>query len=110
MKDEKSRFSSSVALTGTSGFPYYDIYNQTQHVSKPYFSLDFGGSYLPNIKDGFLVLFFNISNPLGYRNSFGYEYVSINQSPRTEPREKLPQSLRTVFVGCFMFFSINKDK
>ena len=110
LQDEKSRFSSSFALTATSGFPYYNPYKQIQYISKPYFSLDFGGSYLPNIKDGFLVLFFNISNPLGYRNSFGYEYVNINQSPLVEERERLPASLRTVFVGCFMFFSINKDK
>ena len=108
LKDEKSRFSSSVAITATSGFPYYDIYNNIQEVSTPYFSLDFGGSYLPDIKNGFLVLFFNISNPFGYRNSFGYQYTGYDYMPLSIPVEKLPESLRTVFIGCFMFFSIDK--
>jgi len=26
------------------------------------------------------------------------------------PREKLPSSLRSIFIGCFMFFSIDKNK
>ena len=58
----------------------------------------------------YLVLFFNVSNPLGYRNSYGYRYVNSDYSELSEPEEKLPQSLRSVFVGCFMFFSVNKNK
>ena len=108
LKDGKSRFSSSVALTYTSGFPYYDYLNNIESESKPYFSLDIGGSYLPNIENGFLVLFFNISNPAGYRNSFGYEYFEEDGSYLYPPKEKLPSSLRTIFIGCFMFFSIDK--
>ena len=106
----ENKFSASLALTGTSGFPYFNPLTQDQLTSDPYFSLDIGGSYLPDMKGkGFLVLFFNISNPLGYRNSFGYEYKNIDFSYLDEPKEKLPASLRTVFVGCFMFFSIDKD-
>ena len=32
-------------------------------------------------------------------------------APRYEkPKERLPESLRSVFIGCYMFFSVNKDK
>ena len=111
LNETENKFSASLALTGTSGFPYYNPETQTQFTSDPYFSLDIGGSYLPDMKGkGFLVLFFNISNPLGYRNSFGYDYKDYDYSYLDEPKEKLPASLRSVFVGCFMFFSINKDK
>jgi len=105
-----ARFSSSVALTGTSGFPYYDPYNDIQYESKPYLSFDIGGSYLPQIEDGFMVIFFNISNPFGYRNSFGYNYIDYDMSELDLPKEKLPSSLRSIFIGCFMFFSIDKNK
>ena len=110
LKDEKSRFSSNMAITATSGFPYYDRFNEMQYESKPYLSFDIGGSYLPDVEDGFLVVFFNISNPFGYRNSFGYEYVGYDTLPLDIPEEKLPSSLRSVFIGCFMFFSVEKNK
>ena len=101
---DDSGFNTSLAITATSGFPYYDIWNEQQYESKPYLSFDIGGSYLPNIDNGFLVIFFNLSNPFGYRNSFGYEYVDFDGSEIKE--EKLPSSLRSIFIGCFMFFSI----
>jgi len=101
---------SSLAVTATSGYPYYDIWNKIQYESDPYLSLDIGGSYLPNIENGFMVIFFNISNPFGYRNNFGYNYVDYDMSPLDSPEEKLPSSLRSFFIGCFMFFSIDKDK
>ena len=63
LKNDKGRFNTSLAMTATSGFPYYDPYNNIQYESKPYLSFDIGGSYLPNIKDGFMVIFFNISTP-----------------------------------------------
>ena len=99
-------FNSSLAITATSGFPYYDIWNEQQYESKPYLSFDIGGSYLPNIDNGFMVIFFNISNPFGYRNSFGYEYVDPFGLEIEDGKEKLPSSLRSIFIGCFMFFSI----
>ena len=102
-------FNASLALTGTSGYPYYNPFNNTQYESKPYFSFDIGGSYLPQVDDGFMVIFFNLSNPFGYRNSFGYEYVDFDSTELEFPQEKLPSSLRSVFIGCFMFFSVDKD-
>ena len=109
LKDENSRFSSNMAVTATSGFPYYDKFNNVQYESKPYLSFDLGGSYLPDIKDGFVVIFFNISNPFGYRNSYGFNYVNYDTTLLDPPDEKLPSSLRSVFIGCFMFFSVDKD-
>ena len=106
--NDKGRFSSNMAITATSGFPYYDRFNNQQYESKPYLSFDIGGSYLPDIEDGFLVVFFNISNPFGYRNSFGYNYVDFDSTQLSEPEEKLPGSLRSIFIGCFMFFSVDK--
>ena len=102
-------FNTSLALTGTSGYPYYNPFNNTQYESKPYLSFDIGGSYLPQVDDGFMVIFFNLSNPFGYRNSFGYEYVDFDSTELEFPQEKLPSSLRSVFIGCFMFFSVDKD-
>ena len=102
-------FNTSLALTGTSGYPYYNPITNQQFESDPYFSFDIGGSYLPQIDDGFMVVFFNISNPFGYRNSFGYNYIDFDLTELDPPEEKLPSSLRSVFIGCFMFFSVDRD-
>ena len=102
-------FNTSLALTGTSGYPYYNPITNQQFESDPYLSFDIGGSYLPQIDDGFMVVFFNISNPFGYRNSFGYNYIDFDLTELDPPEEKLPSSLRSVFIGCFMFFSVDKD-
>ena len=102
-------FNTSLALTGTSGYPYYNPITNQQFESDPYLSFDIGGSYLPQIDDGFMVVFFNISNPFGYRNSFGYNYIDFDLTELDPPEEKLPGSLRSVFIGCFMFFSVDKD-
>ena len=102
-------FNTSLAITGTSGYPYYDPIENEQFESDPYLSFDIGGSYLPQIDDGFMVVFFNVSNPFGHRNSFGYRYIDYDMSVLAEPEEKLPGSLRSVFIGCFMFFSVDKD-
>lgn len=102
-------FNTSLAITGTSGYPYYDPFRNEQFESDPYLSFDIGGSYLPQVDDGFMVIFFNISNPFGYRNSFGYNFVDFDSTELDSPDEKLPGSLRSVFIGCFMFFSVDKD-
>ena len=102
-------FNTSLAITGTSGYPYYDPFRNEQFESDPYLSFDIGGSYLPQVDDGFMVVFFNISNPFGYRNSFGYNFVDFDSTELDSPNEKLPGSLRSVFIGCFMFFSVDKD-
>tara|TARA_Y100000385_G_scaffold291576_1_gene370415 strand:+ start:5147 stop:7387 length:2241 start_codon:yes stop_codon:yes gene_type:complete len=102
-------FNTSLAITGTSGYPYYDPFNNEQFESDPYLSFDIGGSYLPQVDDGFMVVFFNISNPFGYRNSFGYNFVDFDSTELDSPNEKLPGSLRSVFIGCFMFFSVDKN-
>ena len=65
---------------------------------------------MPEIDDGFLVVFFNISNPFGYRNNYGLDYVGYDLQQLENPKERLPSSLRSVFIGCFMFFSIEEDK
>ena len=98
-------FNTSLALTATTGYPFYHL---IQYESDPYLSFDIGGSYLPDIDNGFMVIFFNISNPFGYRNSFGFDYVGYDMAPLNPPEEKLPGSLRSIFIGCFMFFSIDK--
>ena len=110
LKKQNGRFNTSLAMTATSGFPYYDPYNNVEYTSKPYLSFDIGGSYLPEIDDGFLVVFFNISNPFGYRNNYGLEYVGYDLQALENPKERLPSSLRSIFIGCFMFFSIEEDK
>ena len=101
-------FNTSLALTATTGYPFYHLSENIQYESDPYLSFDIGGSYLPDIDNGFMVIFFNISNPFGYRNSFGFDYVGYDMELLNPPEEKLPGSLRSIFIGCFMFFSIDK--
>ena len=110
LENQKGKFNTSLAMTATSGFPYYDPYNDIQYESKPYLSFDIGGSYLPEVKDGFLVVFFNVSNPFGYKNSYGFEYTGYDMQSLDSPKERLPSSLRSIFIGCYMFFTIDDNK
>jgi hypothetical protein len=57
-----------------------------------------------------MVIFFNLSNPLGYRNSFGYNYTGYYGEDLEPALEKLPSSVRSIFIGCYMFFSVDKNK
>ena len=67
-------------MATTSGFPYYDIWNEQQYESKPYLSFDIGGSYLPNIDNGFMVIFLIYLIHFNIEISFGYEYVDFDGS------------------------------
>ena len=53
-----------------------------------------------------MVIFFNVSNPFGYNNSFGYRLNDITG----DYEEIKPTSLRSFFIGCFMFFSIGEHE
>ena len=110
----------SLGLTGTSGRPWYDNRQQIdydgdvvpnpafgENVAKPYQAFNIGGSILPKVSEGnFMVIFFNIENPFGYDNSYGFRYNDITGNYE----EVKPSSLRSLFIGCFMFFSIGSNQ
>ena len=108
----------SLGCTGTSGRPWFDdreylLNAQTgdfdipntqygEHVSKPYQSFSIGGSIIPKVKEGnFMVIFFNLTNPFGYKNIYGKR----KNDATGEYEDVLPTSMRSIFIGCFVFFS-----
>ena len=100
----------SLGLTGTSGRPWYDNRFESEtfgeNIAKPYQAFNIGGSILPKVSEGnFMVIFFNLENPFGYSNSYG---LRLNDTSG-EYEEITPSSLRSFFIGCFMFFSIGEN-
>jgi len=108
----KSQFQLSLGYTLTSGRPYYDPFNDLEYTTENYQSFNIGGSIIPPIgENNFLVIFFNLENPFGYRNSFGYRYRDFDYiTALDEPDEIRPPSLRTFFIGCFMFFDTGNNE
>lgn len=102
-----------------SGRPYYNIgYENTQgkYVVKEegrtinYNSLGFSMNYLPNLgkpnKKTFAVWVVSISNLLGQKQVYGYNFSSINNNKvAIEPPYK-----RFVFIGCFLSFGIDRTQ
>jgi vitamin B12 transporter len=102
-----------------SGRPYYNIgYDNTQakYVVKEegrtinYNSLGFSMNYLPNLgkpnKKTFSVWVVSISNLLGQKQVYGYNFSSINNNKvAVEPPYK-----RFIFIGCFLSFGIDRTQ
>jgi vitamin B12 transporter len=102
-----------------SGRPYYNIgYDnaQAKYVVKEegrtinYNSLGFSMNYLPNLgkpnKKTFAVWVVSISNLLGQKQVYGYNFSSINNNKvAIEPPYK-----RFVFIGCFLSFGIDRTQ
>ncbi len=106
----------NLAYTFSSGRPYYDINNnsgqnqiRTEGRLKDYSALNFSVNYLPNLgkKDAkaFCVFVLSVSNILGNKNVFGYNFSSSgNASPI------LPPINTFVFVGAFISFGQDKTQ
>ena len=101
---------SQVSLTQsyTSGRPYNDP-NNIQFMNertKDYSSLSFGWAYLLSAQK---ILYFSMSNVLGTKNVFGYDYDNVRNSSGQYPRMAItPAASRFVFVG--FFWTISADK
>ena len=83
-----------------------------------YEKIDLFGEVLENIKDEYVddvnqsLESTVVSSPLEppqINQYFGYEYFEQDGNYLVPPKEKLPASLRTIFIGCFMFFSVDKN-
>lgn len=105
----------NVSYTYASGRPYYDIVSQNgtnilrhEGTVKDYSGLNFSVNYLPNLgkKDSkaFTVLVLSISNILGSKNVYGYNFS--NDGLRSSA--VVPPVNTFVFVGAFISFGVDK--
>ena len=113
----KTQFNAS--YTFATGRPYYNIrydaaannyriYDQGKTIN--YNSLSFSVNYLPRINKSdaskFTVFVFSITNVLGSRQIFGYNYSysGVNKEPIT------PAAGRFIFLGCFLSFGVDRSE
>lgn len=112
----KTQFNGS--YTFATGRPYYNIqydYGKNQYRifdqgrTTSYNNMGFSVNYLPNVnKQGankFTVFVFSISNVLGNKQVFGYNYSyrGIKEAVR-------PPSNRFIFIGCFLSFGVDRSE
>lgn len=105
----------NLSYTYSSGRPYYDIINnngqnliRNEGKLKDYSGLNFSLNYLPNLgkKDSkaFTVLVLSVSNILGQKNIFGYNFS--NNGMRSSAI--VPPVNTFVFIGAFISFGQDK--
>ncbi len=105
----------NLSYTYSSGRPYYDIIdNNGQNIIrhegklKDYSGLNFSLNYLPNLgkKDSkfFTVLVLSVSNILGQKNVYGYNFSSNGMRSSAV----VPPVNTFVFVGAFISFGVDK--
>lgn len=100
-----------MTYTYANGRPY-DNPNRTDDLfmsdrTRDYHNLNLNIAYLPKIGKTFSVIVLTISNLLGTKQVFGYEYSSFDSSNR---RPILPTTDRFVFLGFFMNFGIDRTQ
>jgi len=73
--------------------------------TKPFRSLNLSWSYLPKPN---VVVYAAVTNVLGFKNSFGYQYAPMpDATGHFASHELLPASDRFFFLGCFITLSRN---
>jgi len=86
--------------TFATGRPYYNpgnpVFNGDK--TKNYNNLSFNASYLVNLFDNFTVVYFSVTNILGFNNVFGYRYSSDGSYKEAI----VPTTLRSAFLGVFI--------
>jgi hypothetical protein len=88
-----------------TGRPYYNPNNPVFNGDKTrsYNNLSFNASHLVNLFDNFTVVYFSVTNVLGFSNVFGYRYSSDGSY-----REGIvPAALRSAFLGVFISLGEN---
>ncbi len=97
----------SVGLTYSfaTGRPYNnpnsEVFNGEK--TRSYNNLSFNASYITNVFDNFTVVYFSLTNMLGFSNVFGYRYSNDG----TYREGIVPPTLRSAFLGIFI--SIDYD-
>ncbi|WP_027378617.1 TonB-dependent receptor [Chryseobacterium daeguense] len=109
------------SYTYTKGRPYYDIatkkvnndevyYVRNEGKLKDYNALNFSINYLPNLgkKDAkaFTVLVLSVSNILGSKNIYGYNFSSDG----SRNSAVVPPVNTFVFIGAFISFGVDKTQ
>lgn len=111
------KFGTNLSYTYAKGRPFYDIVSQNgeniirnEGRLKDFSSLNFSFNYLPNLgkKDAksFVVLVLSISNILGSKNIYGYNF-SRNGMQRSAV---IPPVNTFVFVGAFISFGVDRTQ
>ena len=88
-----------------SGRPYYNP--TTPHFmadrTQPYNDLSFNISYLTSLWDNFTIVYFSLSNVLGWDQTFGYRYsLNPDDSGNYDSYEIKPGASRFIFLGLFV--------
>ncbi|MFT3910002.1 MAG: carboxypeptidase-like regulatory domain-containing protein [Ferruginibacter sp.] len=108
----------NASYTFATGRPYYNIkYDANQHTylgdhgrTINYGALGFSLNYLPNLgkpkAKAFTVLVLSISNVLGEKQVYGYNYGNITDNKLPI----LPPSKRFVYIGCFISIGIDRTE
>ncbi|MEO6490023.1 MAG: TonB-dependent receptor [Ferruginibacter sp.] len=109
----------NASYTFASGRPYYNLkydggtgkYNiADQGRTINYNSLGFSLNYLPNLgktsKKAFIVWVLSVTNVLGQKQVFGYNYSSLNDRKVAVT----PSYNRFVYIGCFLSFGIDRTQ
>ncbi len=102
------RSQAGFTYTFNSGRPYHNPNEQNfmQGKTKNYNNLSASWAYLISPQK---ILYFSVSNVLGHRNVFGYEYANQPDQNGVYPRQViLPTADRFYFVG--LFWTISNDK
>ncbi|MEY8758249.1 TonB-dependent receptor [Chryseobacterium tongliaoense] len=109
----------NLSYTYAKGRPYYDIITENEvnvirHEGrlKDYNALNLSFNYLPNLgkKDAkaFTVFVLSISNVLGTKNVYGYNF-SISDNP-ARSSAVVPPVNTFVFIGAFISFGVDKTQ
>ncbi len=109
----------NASYTFASGRPYYQLkYDNAQSkyiindmgTTKTFGNLGFSLNYLPNLGNtktkAFAVWVLSISNVLGQKNIYGYNYASMSDRKVAI----IPPSTRFVYIGCFFSFGIDRTE
>jgi hypothetical protein len=111
------KFQTNLSFNYAKGRPYYDIISDNREniirnegSLKDFSSLNLSFNYLPNIgkKDAkaFTVLVLSVSNVLGRKNIYGYNFSSDGNF-----RSAIVPPVNTfVFVGMFISFGVDKTQ
>ncbi len=83
-----------------TGRPYYNPNNPVFNgdKTKNYNNLSFNASYLINLFGNFTVVYFSVTNVLGFDNVFGYRYSNDGSYKEAI----VPTTLRSAFLGIFI--------
>lgn len=113
----------NLSYTYAKGRPYYDIaskningepeyYIRHQGRLKSFNALNFSLNYLPNLgkkeAKAFTILVLSVSNILGSKNVYGYNFSNSNNGSRRSA--VVPPVNTFVFVGAFISFGVDKTQ